>query len=470
VLCAIGLSARLAPFLDQGGRLLWQFPTEDGYLMLTIARNIALGNGMSTAAGTIPTNGTQPLATYLFAACFWLVDGARRSGVMLVLAVELLIAVAAALLLYLLGRRVFATRPEADSTAALAAALWFASPLGVVHTMNCLESGLYVLCILVVSLAVLAPTPRVQARPSLRRWSLIGLWLGVAFWARNDAVLLCAAVGLAHLANLLPAWRGPLPGRLAELFVAAAVTVLVAAPWLVQNLLCFGSIVPVSGQAQSLHVELGQSLADVPASLAEHLTLVGLIPSALETHPAVVGACTLLLLGVSAVACVRAPAWSVFPVTPFLALLLAGSIFAVWRRSAGLQRLRHAVALAAIALLATLNVRTYLRGSEHGHSQVVDWVQEHVAPEVWVAAVQTGTLGFFHDHTINLDGKVNPEALRAREQGRIPVYVLEKDVDYIVDWADVAPWADRPDFRPHFELLVRDEARNLAVLRRRRSS
>ena len=56
-LLAIGFISRVLPLLDQDGRVIRQFPTEDGYLMLTIARNMALGHGMSTAGGTIPTNG-----------------------------------------------------------------------------------------------------------------------------------------------------------------------------------------------------------------------------------------------------------------------------------------------------------------------------------------------------------------------------------------------------------------------------
>jgi hypothetical protein len=43
--------------------------------MLTIARNIAEGHGMSTANGTIPTNGTQPLVTFILAGIFYLAGG-----------------------------------------------------------------------------------------------------------------------------------------------------------------------------------------------------------------------------------------------------------------------------------------------------------------------------------------------------------------------------------------------------------
>jgi hypothetical protein len=67
--------ARLSPLFDPAGRLFWQFMSEDGYLMQTVARNMAIGLGMSTADGTMPTNGVQPLATFLFAALHALAGG-----------------------------------------------------------------------------------------------------------------------------------------------------------------------------------------------------------------------------------------------------------------------------------------------------------------------------------------------------------------------------------------------------------
>ena len=122
--------------------------------------------------------------------------------------------------------------------------------------------------------------------------------------------------------------------------------------------------------------------------------------------------------------------------------------------------------IALVLLALGLNVRLYLRGDQHMHFQVVEWVEENVPPEVWVGAVQTGTLGFFHDRTINLDGKVNPEALQARKENRAPEYVVEKGIQYLVDWVGIARWMDFPAISPHFELVVKDSQRNLAVLRR----
>ena len=73
----VGLVARLSPLFDIDHRLLWQYISEDGYLMQTIARNMAIGLGMSTADGTIPTNGVQPLNTFIFAALHYIAGGSK---------------------------------------------------------------------------------------------------------------------------------------------------------------------------------------------------------------------------------------------------------------------------------------------------------------------------------------------------------------------------------------------------------
>jgi hypothetical protein len=97
------------------------------------------------------------------------------------------------------------------------------------------------------------------------------------------------------------------------------------------------------------------------------------------------------------------------------------------------------------------------------------WVTQNVEPQTWVAAVQTGTLGYWHDRTINLDGKVNLEALAARQEfGHVLDYASASQIDYIVDWAGVGNWIKRPGpFSESFELVVQDADANLSVMRRK---
>ncbi len=130
--------------------------------------------------------------------------------------------------------------------------------------------------------------------------------------------------------------------------------------------------------------------------------------------------------------------------------------------------------LALLVLVLLLNVRLYKLGTTHEHFQVVGWVDQNVEALTWVGAVQTGTLGFFHDRTINLDGKVNPQALDAVLKRQIPTYVVEatfddqgRQIDYLVDWVGIAGWMELEPIKSHFELLVKDEQQNLAVLQRR---
>ena len=81
LLLAAGLIERLLPLLDFKNRLFWLHMSEDGYLMQTVARNMALGLGMSTADGTIPTNGVQPLATFAYALLHALAGGSKQLAI-----------------------------------------------------------------------------------------------------------------------------------------------------------------------------------------------------------------------------------------------------------------------------------------------------------------------------------------------------------------------------------------------------
>jgi hypothetical protein len=91
--------------------------------MLTIARNIALGRGMSIAEGTIPTNGAQPLLAFVYAVPFWLVDGDKVWGVWLAQVLEVVFAVAAAVTLHRVALHVLEGQPRRERIAALTAAL-----------------------------------------------------------------------------------------------------------------------------------------------------------------------------------------------------------------------------------------------------------------------------------------------------------------------------------------------------------
>ncbi len=503
LLFSVGLAARLAPLLDVGGRLFRQFPTEDGYLMLTIARNVALGKGMSVADGLQPTNGTQPLATLLWAGVFWLAGGDREHGVLGVLLLEVALSCGAALLLYLLARRLLRELPHGESAALLLSSAWFAAPLVVMHSMNCLETGLY-------AAAVVAAAIACADSPQAERWSAwrclgIGALLGLTFWTRNDAVFLVLAACLLHVGWGLFERGKPLSRRISETFLFGATSVAVASPWLVFNQIRFGAIVPVSGQSEALEARFAENILSAPNTLFEYATLYLPIPGSLEQAPWVilftVGTCALVAVLVVRVLRTGSPAARavtalgvifglcvvafygltfgagyffsryVFPISPFLALLWGAVLRRGWElaNASGWKAAPPVVGILLVAFAVGLDARLYRNGSSHLHFQVVEWVRQNVPDDAWVAAPQSGTLGFFHDRTINLDGKVNPAALAARRvEGGVARYLVERrEIEYLADWEGLAIWAKQPLIGSQFELVVDDLARNLAVLRRR---
>ncbi len=138
---SVGTAARALPLFDLDGRALRQFPSEDGYLMLTIARNLAIGNGLSIEAGTTLTNGTQPLMTGVYAGLFWVVGGDKLWGVVLVQVLGIALALLSAFVLYRVGSILFANDRNGAALAAIAAAAWYLAPLGTRYTQNCLETS-----------------------------------------------------------------------------------------------------------------------------------------------------------------------------------------------------------------------------------------------------------------------------------------------------------------------------------------
>lgn len=509
-LAMLGLSARLSPLLDWKDRLPWQYLSEDGYLMQTIARNMALGLGMSTADGTIATNGVQPLATFLYAGLHWLAGGDKTLALVLITVFSTVVAAAAAAGLFKLVERLLAQQAHGRELALFTAASWFAAPLIVRHSMNGLETGLYHAAILLALNAYAA----LSLRQTPSTWSAgerlaLGGLLGVTFLARNDAVFFIAALLAAHVLIGAPGEIGAARlRRIGDALVAGITSLLVASPWLIYNRVNFGSIVPISGAAQSHASTLGSNLPLLPANLFENTVIVLPLPGSIETWPWIMAfaltVVVLIVIGFWRAICRQSTfgrrllltallfavglcgyygvffgaAWFIprylSPLSlffwPATVVTAAVAIRALALPKAPPALMRGVAAATVIVLCGGFAWQQFRDGRQHMHRQVVEWVNANVAVRQWVGAPQTGTLGYFHDKTLNLDGKVNPHALAVlRTQGHVLDYVVDSKIDYIVDWVGMADWITfsfGPRFAKAFTVRVKDAQRNLAVLER----
>ena len=482
----------LAPLLV-GGEFLVKSISEDGYLALTIARNMALGLGMSIAEGTIPTNGiSEPLVTAIWAVGYWLVNGDKIQGIVWVVIMQFIITTLAAILLWHGSKRILQPYATAGTIAALAATTWYASLLTGVHTTNGLGTGLYTLCVIGVTM-MFSLTVHTW---SIRRCIGLGILLGITFWARNDAVFFIFAACVTHLL-LGPFDLNPLRQRLWQVFVMGTTSVIIALPWLINNQIRFGSIMPVSGHSQSLGISWGENWYLIPTGLVENLLAFAPMPRSLQEQVWVIVVCTVITLAVGGLLIIS---WSrfhtaqrrlvmlvsiytvclasyyglffaptffgryLFPLTPFFILLWAVIVVFIWQHLV-LTRLRPIMPIFIIAFIGVIvasYVVAYQRplfymGIHHAHFKFTKWVEENVSVEVWVGAIQSGMLGYFHDRTINLDGKVNPQALEARKRHELDKYVLKTDIQYLVDWYHIGSIYQEITVNPNIELIIHEE-------------
>lgn len=502
-----GIAFRLYPVLVGMPQLAEFLITEDGYLLLTVARNMALGLGMTVSEGTIPTNGVQPLITYLFSGAYLAVGGDRVSGLIGVHLIMIAISVAGFFAIRAFAARLLESWPRAELWAVLAAALWFLGSVPARHSMNALETGLVTL-MLVLTLSQFYKVISRGLEASLGDQLWLGALAGLAFLARIDVALFCIVLWGVWLLDMLLRQRAGFARSFLWLLPPGLICLVIAAPWLLNNVLRFGALMPSSGTAQSLNDTFGENAILLPSRLFEYVFPMLPIPNALETTPwavAIFALAVALVLLVFVLQVIRtgSPALRAVVIVyvlhgavlsfyygfnfgaahfltrylaPLAPLLIIAALWTALEFGRWLTPRRTGLwagfyGFGGVALSAALLVRLAMPGvSTQGHFQVVRWVAENVSAETWVGAVQTGTLGYWHERTINLDGKVNPAALAMRvEQGSVLPYVVDSEIDFVVDWASVGNWAARPTggFSESFELIVEDFDSNLSVMRRR---
>lgn len=469
----VAAAAATLAFRPRSLVVLWPL-LEDGFYSLTVARNVALGRGISVD-GVAPTNGFQPLFTFLTVPAFLVAGADRYRAVRLVLGLHWAFFLGTAAVLGLVARRLFgAGRPETEGMAFWAVAfLYLANPLAFQAHFNGLETG----CALFLY-AVVWLYGQSRAIDSPRAFVLLGGLLGLTVLARIDAVFFVAAVCACLF--LFPSAVSPRWGdRLRPPLVVGAAAFLVSSPWWLYNSIVFGSLMPSSGAAQ-------QDWGPEPARLGLALvTLARMVaPWWVSFDPGRFGRdpwadalrVGLLALGLGFLwwrrrdvrACLLPRGAGPAPPRswPGLCLLVASLGLLVWYAASSFASWFYARYLSPFLLIGTLALAWVLivlaerapvaallivvvtgwsvpwdalasyRGPvEKGNimfTNQLPMVEARVPKEECVAALQSGTLGYFRDCVVNLDGKVNPAVLTRR--GDIWRYLDERRVRWLCDW------------------------------------
>ena len=424
---------------------------DDAWMVTAIARNFALGRGI-TADGLTPTNGFHPLYPLTLGTIPYLVaPQALDAGFRVNLTFCALLSAAAAIPLYGLARRFAGERG-----ALLAVAVYALNPYFARVTVNAMDTALGLLLLLWLAERFFAL--------ERQRWPaglLLGLLAGLAGLARLDNWLLAATLGLALL------WQ-VLRRRASWTFLVAygLGVVLLAGPYFAYNQVVFGALGPSSGRALAyMHsyadsFSLTNILHFIYLNPALHL---GFLPS-----PLLALAIGLLLAVGYFVLLPRATRWMLLPVAGFVLLqllyyaylqqnsnpryfvgpaaffcLFLGCLYA--RLEAHLGRsLRLAVALGVVLLAVGLNtfeaVSAYRENAtmpqltQPAIYQAALWVRDNLPDDALLAAKNSGILQYYSGHVVlNIDGKLNAEIVPVLEERQLLSYLRRKGVQYLVD-------------------------------------
>ena len=490
--------------------------TEDGYYALSVARNLASGHGL-TIDGQHLTNGFQPLFTILEAGAFRIAGGDQVLALRLVMALGWLFHIAGALVVAAVARDAWPARhgdAERELRGWLAAFLYLAAPLMFGHAYNGLETGcamfFYVLA------ARWMQTGRDLTWLGLAGFGAI---IGLLVLARIDAGFVAAALGLNELrrawrGGLVHALaRGAALGGTALLISSPwwlYNTIYFGSPmptsgtaqtaWGLEWLRFeYGewalrvALVPwIFAGAHESDLSVNMPIPFGPGYMT--LTAIGFVRTVFVVGMAALiwraarrgvlrhdlarasqledatARRTLEFAGCFALGFGALIAYYVFAFSAYwfyyryfapiaLVAFVVVPVLAARGLAVGRRPLATAVAgllvLQVAANVGFAMVGRGLAGNTVYHDQV-ELVRDHVPDADYVAAGQAGTLGFFRDHVINTDGKVNRDAIAY--QDHMWDYLQAHGVKWFVDWpyyvnkylgVPLDPSGNRPEPQAH---------------------
>jgi hypothetical protein len=484
LLAAVGAISRLGLALRDPAHLATRPYIEDAFYALSCARHIALGQGF-TVDGVHPTNGVQPLICMLYAP-FFAISADRWPGLQLTFIVQAILQVAGTLLIVaLVARLTPRTRDQSRKSSApvCAAALWTVSAQLLIHNTNGLETGLVAVLLLAILLTLTDTL-------TWTRTVLLGVLSGLLVLARIDtALFVCILCGWLIL-RTRPIHQSR-RNDVGQALVIGVLSLIISLPWWLYSYHTFGSMMPISGQSESAHAlaigtivsnawEAMLAIADMALIFFYHQR------SAIPDWMNGIWILAAILFWIALTRGVKigtrlrsAPNIGVLTPLIYFGLAVLGYYTFLFGAPHFLARYLHPLRLLAVILVSII-APVILAGQKDGRGvllrQIVaaglllsgmafsiqryvnnfttDQISDLYSAGVWARAhnservgmEQSGTAGFVADNVVNLDGKVNQDALRARQSGRVGQYIRGGSFTYLADWPElIAPTLESTD-------------------------
>lgn len=477
---------------------------EDTFFHLSVCRNLAAGKGL-TIDGETPTSGAQPGTLVYSLAYLAAPDPLSLETLRLVRALGFFGSLLSTLAVFVCAFALLRTDTANRLPLALfSCAIWTASYQVYRTNLNGYET-VFAVSFLLFSVAAYVWRFAAAGIYTYRaRDIVVGVSLALAIYARIDLGLwaLCAAIGFLFLSP------EPLKRRMISVGVWALTAMLATLPFWYHNLTVGGSLMPISGKASAFQMSfhgfwtsVGNCLLRGFNSLGEVCFLSVYLPyslngSAVGLLAAVLGVSLLLWTLVFTknvrsylVHCI--PKGVAIPILLFACLLFGYYVFAhgswwfmrryihperalfftisgvyvsslayVFTRSSSLQWLRSSSIVILCIIMSAVSVGQFaVTWGDKASNQmyaVAEWINANIPATSKIGAFQSGTLGYFCNDVVNLDGKNNALALQAMTTGTGLEYIKDHNINFVVDWpSQIAKYVDFESFRKEFEPIAR---------------
>jgi len=462
-ICAILLRLYLVT-LDMNVLLDQGLVQDDAFYYYVIARHI-IEHGHSSFDGLNLTNGYHPLWQAICLPVFYLWSG--DTAVRVMLGIASFFDLLSIILFYkILCRMINSPYVVLSGVAILAfhgtiIRTWF----------NGLETALSIFSLLLLLDYFL--TTKLKKLPSLKDHVWFGCIAAFAFLSRTDnAVIIVTVFSFLYLPLLFS------KKEIANGSAACAILLLLVSPWLIWNMVHFGSIVQISGQIHDntwlvnslttnqktymeVFFELLTSMSFIRIVFEKMFSPLSYVPlpgtvyffilsffifrgknnenfrnGISKTLPFLTGVVLLFLYHT----CVRhfVRGWYNAPVLLVLTMLVCLLLDVMVTKIKSDVGNQSVLPVTGTVLLLFFSPYYYTRSPQNmtldPRIAAAQWINENTDPQAIVGAANAGIMGYYTRRTvINLDGVVNEQAFHARLANQLHQYIQETRINYLAD-------------------------------------
>jgi hypothetical protein len=485
---------------------------EDTFFHMAVTRNMAMGRGI-TIDGVERTSGAQP-GNFMYVLAHLAAHFDKWQALRWARLLDVITSVGSAVCLYWIVRRLLRRESveKAAAYALLAAGLWLSSFQVFRTNLNGYETGLAAWILLACTGLYLKVWQDGGDKASgYFRDILLGVLFGLAVLTRVDHGFLAASAAVFFLGFGLE----PFPKKLIRVAIWSAVAGLITTPWWIFNYQVGGAIMPISGKASAFQMTFhgywpsvihcflrtAESILTIitlsfhsPYGWGENLPwifflivltmsltiyfkrtrpLATLQFAPMDLRPLMfLLAFSLILIFYYVFA--HGSWWFMKRYThPIRAAAYIFSAFFVAGLSLAFKKqpgLRPAVVFSGILgahvlLSIALTASTYNKTDSNQFMKVVSYLGEH-CQDGRIGAYQSGTLGYFLDNVVNLDGKNNAHALQAVTTRKSLDYIQSQNLKYIADWPSIiSSYCNYDEFLKYYEPIATVGAHEIYRLR-----